>query len=309
MKKAVLLISFNRLDYTKKSFEAIRAVRPPKLYLAVDGPRPNKVGETEKVQEIRNYLVSHVDWPCQVKTRFLETNSGGCKYGVSGAVSWLFENESDWIILEDDCVANPSFFSYCEELLDKYKDDKRVWHIAGHAPIETNIPETYYFSKIQHCWGWATWADRWQYFDVDVTHLPIKELKKFKLKPVIKHMTTIYKALANGEDTWDWQWSFDIVAHDGLCITASNPLVSNIGVANGVHYSNAINDPQLNKTPVGIDKIVHPKKVALNIPLTRRIYSEVFGIDCGQHIFRKKQENGHVKFYVLGFKVLSFKRK
>jgi len=164
MKTAVLLITFNRLEYLQRTFTVVRKVKPPRLYIASDGPRPQKEGEKELVEKVRNWMLSHIDWPCEVKTRFLETNSGGCKYGVSGAVSWLFANEPEGIILEDDCVPDETFFSYCEELLEKYRDDKRIWHIAGDAPIEVDIPESYYFAKIQHCWGWASWADRWKHF-------------------------------------------------------------------------------------------------------------------------------------------------
>jgi len=133
MKKAVLLVFFNRLDNLKKVFEQVRIAQPPRLYLASDGPRDNKVGEKEKVEGIRKWVLDHVDWKCDVKTRFLDKNSGGCAYGVSGAVTWFFENEKDGIILEDDCVPSQSFFPYCEELLDKYKDNKKVWHITGYA--------------------------------------------------------------------------------------------------------------------------------------------------------------------------------
>ena len=180
MKKAVLFVTFNRLDYVKETFEQIRIAKPPRFYIASDGPREGVEGEAQKVQEVRDYILSNIDWDCEVKTRFLDKNSGGCAYGVSGAVTWFFENEKDGIILEDDCVPSQSFFPYCEELLDKYKDDKRVWHIAGDAPIDNvDIEESYYFAKIQHCWGWASWADRWKHFKLDISDYDRKDLKKF----------------------------------------------------------------------------------------------------------------------------------
>ena len=161
MNKAVLLITFNRLDYIKEVFEQIKLAKPPRLYLFSDGARKNIEGENEKVQAVRNWVLSNINWNCDVKTKFLETNSGGCAYGIPTAVSWFFKNEQDGIILEDDCVPNQSFFRYCEELLDKYKDDKRIWHITGYGYYnDINAKETYYFAKIQHCWGWASWADR-----------------------------------------------------------------------------------------------------------------------------------------------------
>ncbi len=147
MKTAVLLITFNRLDYVKESLKAIAKAKPPRLYIASDGPRPDKIGEKEQVQAVRDYVLSHIDWKCEVFTRFLEKNSGGCKNGVSGAVTWFFENEPEGIILEDDCVANPSFFPYCEKLLKKYRDNKNVWHIAGDAPNRNRYPRNLLFCQ------------------------------------------------------------------------------------------------------------------------------------------------------------------
>ena len=248
MKKAVLFITFTRLDYAKKVLEAISKAQPPRLYIASDGPRPGKVGEKETVEAVREYILEHIDWKCDVKTRFLETNSGGCAQGVSGAVTWFFENETDGIILEDDVVPNQSFFTYCEELLDKYKDNKRIWHIAGDAPIETDIEDSYYFAKIQHCWGWASWADRWKNFSLDISDLPKNVLEKFSAKPYIqKYWQKIWKELNEGKiDSWDYQWTFIIVNNDGLCINPAHNLVTNIGV-NGIHYKCATKDKDLQK--------------------------------------------------------------
>lgn len=278
MKTAVLLITFNRLEYLQKTFAAVRKAKPPRLYIASDGPRPQKVGEKEQVEQIRAWMLSHIDWPCEVKTRFLETNSGGCKYGVSGAVSWLFANEPEGIILEDDCVPDETFFAYCEELLEKYRDDKRVWHIAGDAPIEADIPESYYFAKIQHCWGWACWADRWKHFSLDISGYGKNELKKFSDNRLVqKYWQGIMKSMNRNEiDTWDYQWTFHIVAHDGLCINPAHCLVSNVGEV-GVHFDGGANE-ELNRKLVPITKIVHPAKVELNKELVERIYKEKFGI-------------------------------
>ncbi len=278
MKTAVLLITFNRLEYLQKTFAAVRKVKPPRLYIASDGPRPQKEGEKEIVEQVRTWMLSHIDWPCEVKTRFLETNSGGCKYGVSGAVSWLFDNEPEGIILEDDCVPDETFFGYCEELLEKYRDDKRVWHIAGDAPIEADISESYYFAKIQHCWGWASWADRWQHFSLDISKYGKKELKKFSDNRLVqKYWQGILKCMNRNEiDTWDYQWTFHIVAHDGLCINPAHCLVSNVGEI-GVHFEGGASK-ELNRKLVPITKIVHPAKVELNKEFVERIYKEKFGI-------------------------------
>lgn len=302
MKTAILLITFNRLDYVKETLKAISKAKPPRLYLASDGPRPNKPGEKEQVQAVRDYILTHIDWPCEIKTRFLKTNSGGCKYGVSGAVSWFFENEQEGIILEDDCVANPSFFSYCEKLLEKYRNDKRVWHIAGDAPVEANIKDSYYFAKIQHCWGWASWADRWKHFSLDISKYDPSELKKFsKHKTVQQYWGKILERLKRNEiDSWAYPWTFNVVAHDGLCINPAHNLISNIGEI-GVHYSGKNN--HLNKNTFSINKIKHPWRVLLNKKLVDRIYAEKFGISL------KSTQQKVSKYYFFSIPLLKIEKE
>ena len=126
----VLFIVFNRLDKTRQVFEAIRQARPPFLYIASDGARFNKEGELEKVQAVRDFIIQNIDWKCEVKTLFRKKNLG-CKYAVSGAISWFFNNVDQGIILEDDCLPSKSFFWYCEELLEKYKHDNSIYLISG----------------------------------------------------------------------------------------------------------------------------------------------------------------------------------
>lgn len=279
MKKAVLLITFNRLEPTKKVFEQIRIAKPPRLYLASDGPRQKVDGEAEIVNNVRDYLLKHIDWDCEVKTRFLDTNSGGCKYGVANAVSWFFENEQDGIILEDDCVPNQSFFIFCEELLDKYKNNKRIWHIAGDAPYEDlDTIETYYFAKVQHCWGWATWADRWKYFKFEINDYDENNIKKFsKRKEVQKYWLNILNQMKKNKiDSWAYLWAFWIISNDGYCINPYKNLINNIGDF-GVHY-NSGNDPRLNRKTYSIDKIIHPKKVEYNYKVIDFIYKFAYGI-------------------------------
>lgn len=262
MKKAVLLLTFNRLEYTKKVFGQIAIAKPPRLYLASDGPRAYKDGEKELVEDIRKYLLENINWECEVKTRFLETNSGGCGNGVSRAVTWFFDNEEDGIILEDDCVPNQSFFYFCEELLDYYKYDKRVWHISGNQFVKNfNNKTSYYFAKIQHCWGWASWADRWKYFKIDLTGYDEKYIKRFsKDKNVRNYWINILNEMKRKEvDTWDYSWTFCIIKNNGFCINPSKNLVSNIGV-NGVHFENNSDNPLLTLNTYNIDKIIHPKK-------------------------------------------------
>lgn len=318
MKKAVLLVSFNRIDNLTKVFEAIRKAQPPRLYLASDGPREKVVGEKEKIAHIREWLLSNIDWKCEVKTRFLEKNSGGCAYGVSGAVTWFFENEKDGIVLEDDCVPSQSFFKYCEELLNKYKDNKKIWHITGYGYYhDKHAKETYYFSKIEHCWGWASWADRWAHFKLDLSDYDVNNIKKFSNRKIVQQWALrLLNNIRNSEhkDTWAWPWSFCIVGHGGYCINPYKNLVSNIGISEGEHYKGQKdNTNSLGTDSYELDKIIHPKKIAYNMKAVNYIYDYHYGViknrtNILQTIFSiKNVRNGEIKRKVITILGIKFK--
>lgn len=238
----VLFLVFNRPDTTKQVLEAIRKAKPPRLYIAADGPRINKEGEAERVKEVRS-IATNVDWECEIKTLFRNENLG-CKYAVSEAVSWFFQHEEQGIILEDDCLPSQSFFWFCEELLEKYKNDLRVWHISGNN-FQDGIRRgqgSYYFSKFNHIWGWATWANRWSEYDVEMnsygTFLSNNLMNDlFGLDQDKKYWWSIFEKAFKGEiDTWDYQWTYTVWVNSGLSIIPNMNLVSNIGFGlNAMH--------------------------------------------------------------------------
>lgn len=279
MKKPVLFLIFNRPDVTEKVFGQIKIAKPQKLYIASDGARDNKVGEKETVEKLRNWVVENVDWDCEVKTLFRDENLG-CGKAVSSAITWFFKQEPDGIILEDDCLPSQSFFTYCEELLDYYKDDKRIWHISGENPLGiVEAKNSYYFAKIQHCWGWASWADRWQHFKLDLKDYDEKFIKNFSDdKNVQKYwLNILYEMKKYKIDSWAYPWTFEIVKQNGFCINPTMNLISNIGF-DGAHYSNDKDNPLLCKHTYEITKIIHPERLELDEKSTDKIYREVFHI-------------------------------
>mgnify|MGYP006413279843 FL=1 len=230
---AVLFLVFNRLDTTKQVFEAIRQAKPPRLYVAADGARANKEGEVDKAQAVRDYIMQNIDWKCEVKTLFQEENLG-CKYAVSGAITWFFENEERGIILEDDCLPSQSFFWFCEELLEKYKKDMSVGQISGdnfQNGIQRGLDD-YYFSIHNHIWGWATWRNRWKKYDVLLNNIEeplfladcFSNLNERKLWESL-----FYKMKDSKIDTWDYQWSFCLWNENMLTAIPNKNLVKNIG--------------------------------------------------------------------------------
>ncbi|MEM4605436.1 MAG: hypothetical protein QW103_00140 [Candidatus Pacearchaeota archaeon] len=242
----VLFLIFNRIETTKKVFAEIRKARPTKLYIAADGPRNEE--EKKKTDAVRKYVLENIDWPCKVKTLLRDKNLG-CKYAVSSAITWFFENEERGIILEDDCLPSQSFFRFCQELLERYKDDERVMQISG-TNIEriSKIKEDYFFTPCFNAWGWATWRRAWKNYDVEM-----KEWKKIRFSKNFLEIVKDYSFLdkikswrlyqltyAKKIDTWDYQWIFCCLINNALCIIPKKNLITNIGFKKGTHTTNYI---------------------------------------------------------------------
>ncbi len=241
MQKAVLFIVFNRFENTKKVFEQIRIAKPPKLYISCDGPREDVLKEDKTVQQIRKWILENIDWNCEIKTKF-NTENLGCGLACSSAITWFFENEEDGIILEDDTVPNQSFFRYCEELLDYYKDNKQIFFIGGFNHLNSvEIEESYFFARQTTVWGWATWADRWlNHYQYDITNYDLDiVLNSSNAYGFKKRWEKVIKLTEekDGVDTWwDYQWQYAILKNNGLCIIPKENLVTNIGTQ-GVHFN------------------------------------------------------------------------
>lgn len=235
LKTAVLFLIFNRPDTTRQVFEAIRKAKPPRLYVAADGPRADKAGEAEKVEQARR-IATQVDWECEVKTLFREKNLG-CRVAVSSAIDWFFENEEEGIILEDDSLPSQSFFWFCEELLEKYRDDMRIMAVSGDNFQKDRVRNefSYYFSRFNHCWGWASWRRAWSYYEKDMQSWPYIRDNDYMQdilldKAAVKYWSKIFEAVyKNKIDTWDYQWTFSCWIQNGLTVLPNVNLVSNIG--------------------------------------------------------------------------------
>lgn len=265
---AVLFMVFNRLDATKQVFEAIRQAKPPRLYIAADGVRETKEGEAEKVKAVREYILSSIDWPCDVKTLFREKNLG-CKYAVSSAITWFFENEEMGIILEDDCLPSQSFFWYCEELLEKYKDDKRIWMISGDNFQDgvTRGDGSYYFSVYNHIWGWASWANRWKHYDVELNNIPDDSFLTAIIdkKKSFDYWSIIFKRMKNKEiDTWDYQWCFTIWNNKGISIIPNINMITNVGFGDGATHTGDPESALANRERFELCYIKHPDVIEVD---------------------------------------------
>lgn len=279
---AVLFLVFNRPTVTAQVFEAIRSARPPRLYVAADGPRSGREGETERCTAVRR-IVTHIDWPCEVKTLFRSQNLG-CKRAVSEGISWFFEHEEQGIILEDDCLPNRSFFSFCENLLNRYKSEERVWVITGDN-FQGGIKRSdasYYFSHYNHVWGWASWRRAWKMADMDLNFWPKwKQSKVWKgfwsNRIARRYWEKIFDRMYRREiDTWDYPWTACVWFHGGLTATPNVNLVSNIGFGEDSTHTALSNSPLANLQATELDDLQHPNGIERNEDADDHVFEYVF---------------------------------
>lgn len=238
LKTPVAFIIFNRPDTTERVFQVIRQAKPPKLLVVADGPRTDRPGEAEKCAAARA-IIERVDWKCEVMKNYSDINLG-CRERVSSGLNWVFKTVEEAIILEDDCLPHYTFFRFCEELLDYYRNDKRIMSISGDNSrwVQRRTEYSYYFSRLNPIWGWATWQRAWQYYDVKMKLWPIIRDGNWhrdilKNNQAVKYWEHVFQSgyeRQDGQfDTWDYQWTFACWIQNGLNIISNVNLVSNVG--------------------------------------------------------------------------------
>lgn len=238
----ILYIIFNRLDTVEKTFESIRNIKPKKLYIASDGARPEKIGEAEKIQQVRDYVINHIDWECDIHTLFRDKNLG-CKYGPADAIKWFFNQVEQGVVLEDDILATESFFEYCELLLNHYKGNQNIGYICGCTMPDfvTLKNKDYFLTTVIDGWGWASWKNVIKGFDPDCASLQKHKLKDInsiflnkKAKKQILKLSLL--SAENKIDAWDYQMADFMAVNGHYSIFPKKPLVRNIGfIADSTH--------------------------------------------------------------------------
>ncbi len=239
----VAFLIFKRPDTTAKVFEAIRQAQPQKLLVIADGPRQDRPDEAEKCAATQA-IIERVDWECEVLTNYSEVNLG-CAKRVSSGLDWVFELVEDAVIIEDDCVPHPSFFHFCEELLQRYRDDQRIMSIAGsNFQFGRSVTDYSYYHSLYHdCWGWATWKRAWKYFDFEM-----------KLWPKLKETSFLQDHLLDAnvaqywqqkfdltyelkKDSWFYRWLYSCWVQNGIALVPDINSVSNIGFSAGATHT------------------------------------------------------------------------
>lgn len=269
-KSPMALFLFNRPETTARVMELVRAVRPPELYLIADGPRADYSNDPAVCAATRQ-IASNADWECKIKTNFSATNLG-LKRRVESGLDWLFEQVPEAIILEDDCVPDPTFFRFCDELLARYRGDERVMMISG-CDFTFGLSEekaSYTFSRYPLIWGWATWARAWRKNDPDMSTLP-GALASSRLQEILgdaraaQYWAFVLNDNRQSQTTWDSAWLWSIWEQGGLCIHPKVNLIENVGFGPEATHTRdtARHFANLLRTPIEFP-LQHPVQVERN---------------------------------------------
>ena len=278
MKTAVAFLVYIRPETTKRVWAMIKAAKPPRLYLIADGPKTPDQAKTCK--EVRSIIESGIDWDCELHKIYSDKNLG-CAHRATTGLDYVFEKEEQAIILEDDTLPDPTFFEFCEELLDKYKDSKNIFHICG----TNSYPEifkddiSYHLTSIANMWGWATWSRSWKHYDLSMNNWKNEDSTKFLRKWCLtdslrKSMHKMFDIHCNNADpwTWDYQWFYACWKNNGLSALPSKNLVSNIGI--GPDATHTKSKTKISMFPKQIQKmyfpLVHPNSDMRNISIEKK---------------------------------------
>ncbi len=284
METPVALLVFNRPAATEQVLDAVRAARPSKLLVIADGPRPGRTDDEENCAAVRA-IIDRVDWNCDVIKNYSDINLGVGTRPATG-LRWVFDQVEQAIVLEDDCVAHPTFFRYCDELLDKYRDDKRVMHVSGDNWNFCKVPPrfSYFFSWYCYSCGWATWRRAFQHYDPEI-----------KLWGELRQTSWMLEILGDAEavefwsgcfdklytegverNGWDWPWLFACWAQRGLSILPRANLVTNIGFGADATHTTRIDDERAFVPGVAMEfPLTHPPIIACSAAVDRQIVEQV----------------------------------
>jgi hypothetical protein len=281
----ILIIFWRRSTSLKIVLDSLRVIAPVQIFLASDGPREGNSLEAEQVAQARLLAEQTIDWPCEITKRYSDSNQG-CKYGPANAITWFFSHVEEGIILEDDCLPHPSFFGYCENLLERYSDDQRIWHISGNNFLGDESPSdySYFFSKFTFIWGWASWRRCWNQYDPEMQSWPLMKnghlLKEvFASEEEWNYWSKRWDEVSidHSVTAWAYQWMYACILNGGLAILPKSNLVENIGFGEGgVHTLNQ-DSPMANIPTQDIgQEIKHPSYILQDRQADHKLFSRVY---------------------------------
>lgn len=238
----VLILFFNRKETVLELIKRLSIVKPKFIYLGCDGARNYQ--EMILVQEIREAVLSEINWECDVHTNF-NTHNLGCKLAVDNAVQWFFSQVNEGVVLEDDCIPSPVFFDYVTKCLETYRDNKQVATIGGRRESFASTNGDITFSSKFFCWGWASWSDRISPVDVEFGYQPFlpSSVTQGLSFWESRHVKGIHSLMLDGIVN-SWAYSYDLAFrfYGQVHVVPPRNFISNIGIGQGTHDTGARKD-------------------------------------------------------------------
>lgn len=275
----IALIFFNRPEPLRIVFNAIKEARPSKLFLIQDGAREARPNDELNIKKCKD-IVAEIDWECEVYRNYSETNLG-CGMRIYSGISWCFEHVDRLCIIEDDCKPTIDYFKFCEELLEKYKDDQRIDMISGMNNLETYdvTPYSYIFARTGSIWGWATWKRVWDTVDYELSFMEDEDALRL-INNLNQPKRITYDLIRNGEKkhaslregdkltSWSYQRGMNMYLNSRLVIVPHKNLITNIGLTeDSVHAVNSIK-----KIPKAMQRLFFMKTYEMKFPLRHPKY-------------------------------------
>jgi hypothetical protein len=229
----VALFTYRRPEQTRRVVERILEAEPPQVLVVADGPADD--AEREQVAAVRQ-TIAEADWECELSRNYADGNLG-LKERFATGLEWIFDEVPEVIILEDDTLPDPTFFRFCDELLDRFRGDKRVWDITGRNEmgVYSQGGYSYHYSYYGSIWGWATWRSSYEEYDPEMVAWD-DPIVRDRIRDLlvegnqVEYAEDVYNRTWNGDHiTWDYQWGFARHRNSGLSVVPAKNLVENIG--------------------------------------------------------------------------------
>lgn len=262
-----------RPECQRKQFVIIKQARPSILFLISDGGRNEK--EWDAIYQNRKMYDEEVDWECTIYKLYEDKNNG--MYSLSSKMrEFIWSKVDRCIFLEDDFVPSISYFRFCAELLERYKDDERINVICGmnHLGVCENVSSDYFFSRQGSIWGIATWkrtSERYNDFEYGKDEYVMKLLKERT-----KHNKSVWNDIKGyiKQDTYgghvagdEFFVGFGAFGQNQLQIIPKKNMISNIGCTeDSAHADN------IKKLPHAIRRVFNMPTYEIDFPIKHAKY-------------------------------------
>lgn len=256
-----------RPECQRRQFKIIKNARPSVLFVISDGGRNEE--EWTIIKKHRKMFDEEIDWNCSVYKLYESENRG--MYEMIKKTHELIWNKVDrCIFLEDDILPSLSFFKFCAELLEKYKDDTRISCICGmnHLGISEQVSSDYFFSRQGSIWGFALWKRTVDEYSLDYkndvyTMSILMDLmndnKTIKERAKGYAQSEVYEGHVAADEFYIGSAAY---LHHQLQIIPKKNLIMNIGCqTNAAHANN------LELLPRGIRRVFNMKVYDIDFPL------------------------------------------